>query len=146
VKDLKEILLDNISLLEKSLLVLEESYNRCKKIGLKDSYSSEELVEFEALTSRFARRVDILTSRFIRSLLNYLREEKRTLIDVANYLEKLGLVDSADEFLELRDIRNLIAHEYVFENLNDLFFAVLEKIPVVFKISDNVINFAKSYL
>ncbi len=76
----------------------------------------------------------------------YLREEKRTLIDVANYLEKLGLVDSADEFLELRDIRNLIAHEYIFENLNDLFFAALEKTPVVFKISDNVINFAKSYL
>jgi len=146
VKDLKEILLDNISLLEKNLSVLEESYNRCKKIGFKDSYSSEELVEFEALTSRFARSVDILTSRLIRSLLRYLREEKRTLIDVASYLEKLGLVDSADEFLELRDIRNLIAHEYIFENLNDLFFAVLEKTPVVFKISDNVINFAKSYL
>ncbi len=146
MKDLKEILLDNISLLEKNLSVLEESYNRCKKIGFKDSYSSEELVEFEALTSRFARSVDILTSRLIRSLLRYLREEKRTLIDVASYLEKLGLVDSADEFLELRDIRNLIAHEYIFENLNDLFFAVLEKTPVVFKISDNVINFAKSYL
>ncbi len=146
MKDLKEILLDNISLLEKSLSVLEESYNRCKKIGFKDSYSSEELVEFEALTSRFARSVDILTSRLIRSLLRYLREEKRTLIDVASYLEKLGLVDSADEFLELRDIRNLIAHEYIFENLNDLFFTVLEKTPVVFKISDNVINFAKSYL
>ncbi len=145
MSELKEALLESIDMLEKSLLTLEESFKRCEKIGIKESYEAQELIEFEALTSRFARSVDILTSRLIRSLLRYLREDKKTLIDVANYLEKLELVESADKFLELRDIRNLISHEYVLENLNELFQMVLKKTPEVLRVSNNIINFARGY-
>ena len=142
----RELLQESLKMLEKSLSYLIESYERCKKIGVKDNYSSQELIEFEALTSRFARTVDILTARAIRSLLRFLREEKNTLIDVANYLEKLEIVGNADELLLLRDTRNLIAHEYVLENVNELFKEVLNQTPKIFEISKRLKEFISKYI
>jgi len=142
----RELLQESLKMLEKSLSYLIESYEKCKKIGVKDNYSSQELIEFEALTSRFARTVDILTARAIRSLLRFLREEKNTLIDVANYLEKLEIVGNADELLLLRDTRNLIAHEYVLENVNELFKEVLNQTPKIFEISKRLKEFISKYI
>ena len=142
----RELLQESLKMLEKSLSYLIESYERCKKIGVKDNYSSQELIEFEALTSRFARTVDILTARAIRSLLRFLREEKNTLIDVANYLEKLEIIENADELLLLRDTRNLIAHEYVLENVNELFKEVLNQTPKIFEISKRLKEFISKYI
>ncbi|GAB6076357.1 hypothetical protein [Desulfurobacterium crinifex] len=142
----RELLQESLEMLEKSLSYLIESYEKCKKIGIKDNYNSQELIEFEALTSRFARTVDILTARAIRSLLRFLREEKNTLIDVANYLEKLEIIENADELLLLRDTRNLIAHEYVLENVNELFKEVLNQTPKIFEISKRLKEFISKYI
>ncbi len=142
----RELLQESLEMLEKSLSYLIESYEKCKKIGVKDNYNSQELIEFEALTSRFARTVDILTARVIRALLRFLREEKNTLIDVANYLEKLEIIENADELLLLRDTRNLIAHEYVLENVNELFKEVLNQTPKIFDISQRLKEFVSKYI
>ena len=75
-----------------------------------------------------------------------MRGEKKTLIDVANYLEKLEIVKSADELLVLRDVRNLIAHEYVFEKVEEIFEEVLNQTPKVFEISKKIKRFLKDYL
>ena len=145
-KNKKEFLKESLKMLEKSLSYLLESYETCKKIGIKENYTSKELVEFEALTSRFARSVDILTARVIRSLLYLLGEERPTLIDVANYLEKLKVIENADDLLLLRDIRNLISHEYVFENLRELYREVLKQTPKVFELSKKLKEFAGRYI
>ena len=142
----RELLQESLEMLEKSLSYLIESYEKCRKIGVKDNYNSQELIEFEALTSRFARTVDILTARVIRALLRFLREEKNTLIDVANYLEKLEIIENADELLLLRDTRNLIAHEYVLENVNELFKEVLNQTPKIFDISQRLKEFVSKYI
>ena len=142
----RELLQESLEMLEKSLSYLIESYEKCRKIGVKDNYNSQELIEFEALTSRFARTVDILTARVIRALLRFLREEKNTLIDVANYLEKLEIIENADELLLLRDTRNLIAHEYVLENVNELFKEVLNQTPKIFDISQSLKEFVSKYI
>ena len=142
----RELLQESLEMLEKSLSYLIESYEKCRKIGVKDNYNSQELIEFEALTSRFARTVDILTARVIRALLRFLREEKNTLIDVANYLEKLEIIENADELLLLRDTRNLIAHEYVLENVNELFKEVLNQTPKIFEISERLKGFISKYI
>jgi uncharacterized protein YutE (UPF0331/DUF86 family) len=53
-------------------------------------------------------------------------EEGVTLLDVLNRAEKRGLVHSTDEFRQMRELRNEIAHGYRLEDLKELFSAVLE--------------------
>ena len=42
-----------------------------------------------------------------------LREDTVPLIDLLNRAEKLMIIISAEELLQMRDIRNQIAHEYL---------------------------------
>lgn len=58
---------------------------------------------------------DKLGASLFRKLLFSLREistENMPMIDILNLLEKLGIIDAADEWDRLREIRNVIAHEY----------------------------------
>ena len=38
--------------------------------------------------------------------------DKHTFIDILNSLEKLSIIESAEQRLTLREIRNLVTHEY----------------------------------
>lgn len=63
-----------------------------------------------------------------------IQEDIRTVIDGANLLEKLSIVTSADDLLNIREIRNQIAHEYVENELGVLYLDVLQNIPLLQKI------------
>ena len=67
-----------------------------------------------------------------------LQENIRTIIDAANFLEKLEIIENADDLLNIREIRNQIAHEYVEPDIKELFFDVLRYVPELKKIIDNV--------
>ena len=49
-----------------------------------------------------------------------LREDTVPLIDLLNRAEKLMIIVSAEELLQMRDIRNQIAHEYLPEAVLEL--------------------------
>ncbi|MEC7220940.1 MAG: hypothetical protein VXW29_11095, partial [SAR324 cluster bacterium] len=49
-----------------------------------------------------------------------LREDTVPLIDLLNHAEKLLIIVSAEELLQMRDIRNQIAHEYLPEAVPEL--------------------------
>ena len=49
-----------------------------------------------------------------------LREDTVPLIDLLNHAEKLMIIISAQELLQMRDIRNQIAHEYLPEAVPEL--------------------------
>jgi len=127
----------NLALLDKSIAALEYSYQKCNIIGEKEEYTLEEQETFEALTSRFARSSDILTQKVFKSLFILLQEDIRTTIDAANLLEKLEIVDNADDLLNIREIRNQISHEYVETDLRALFFDVLRYVPELLKVISN---------
>ncbi len=128
----KQILKENINLLQKSIQTLRLSFNKCNKIGIKKEYTFEELESFDSLTSKFARTSDIFTQKALRSVFNLLRENSSTFIDMANKAEKLDLITNADDLIEIRDIRNEIAHEYIQEIIQELFKKVLDKTDVLF--------------
>jgi uncharacterized protein YutE (UPF0331/DUF86 family) len=127
--------------LEKSLIALEYSYDKCNAIGEKGEYDLEQQESFEALTSRFARTSDILTQKVFKSIFILLQEDMKTIIDMANFLEKLEIVNKADDLLNIREIRNQIAHEYVEPDIKSLFMDVLHYIPQL----KNIINNVKAY-
>lgn len=141
VENLKAILQQ----LQRAEKQLKTSYKRCQKIGLTRIHNEEELIEFEALTGRFARLIDMLVHKFFRALDSLEFVEGGTLIDVVNRAEKRGIVDSALTIRTLKDIRNEIAHEYLVEKLNRLHQEVYESVPKLLDIIDHSVAYAKRY-
>lgn len=137
---LKLQLNENLALLEKAFTALAYSNDKCRAIGEKSNYDMEEQESFEALTSRFARSADILTQKVFKTVFALLQENVKTIIDAGNLAEKLGIVDHADTILNIRELRNQVAHEYVNSDLNTLFMDVLRYVPVLEKV---VINLKK---
>ncbi|HKK80987.1 MAG TPA: hypothetical protein VJ909_01990, partial [Prolixibacteraceae bacterium] len=63
---------------------------------------------------RFSKLQDLMGARLFPSILELLAEPvyDKAFIDILNRLEKLHVIESATEWVELRNIRNDIAHEY----------------------------------
>ncbi len=135
-----------LALLDKSVVALRYSYKKCSAIKEESEYDLEQQESFEALTSRFARTSDILTQKVFKTLFILLQENTKTIIDVANFLEKLEIVEKAADLLNIREIRNQIAHEYVESDIKALFHDVLRYVPLLKKIIDNVKNYFNKHL
>jgi uncharacterized protein with HEPN domain len=137
---------ENLVLLEKSAAAVAYSYDKCYSIGEKEEYDLEEQESFEALASRFARTSDILTQKVFKTLFILLQENIKTIIDAANFLEKLEIIENADDLLNIREIRNQIAHEYIESDIKALFLEILNYVPELKKIITNVKAYCHSKL
>lgn len=135
---LRKELKDDLTILTRALRTFKYSYENCKKIGLKEEYTDEELEKFESLTSRFARISDILTQKILKSIFLLLREEAKTFIDRINKAEKLEMIDSAEQLKTIRDLRNEIAHEYCIEDISEIFEDVLEYSGILLEMIDSI--------
>ena len=133
-------------LLQKQREWLIYSLIECEKIGLKKSYTIEEFGKFETLCSRYARSIDFLIRKFYRTLDIYEFENSGTLIDVVNNAHKKGLFEDIDELRMMQDLRNTIVHEYIEEELQDVFDEVLEYSKKLLKIIDISVEYAKRYI
>lgn len=129
--DESALLNQDLELLEKSMHMLMHSYEKCKQIEKKDHYTIDELESFEALTSRFARTSDILIQKVFIMIDQIELEFDGSIIDRINRAEKRELIRSAETFKSIRRLRNRIAHEYVPEEIENLFNIVMEMTPEV---------------
>lgn len=139
--DLKKLLQQELQLLDDASQVLAYSFNKCSKIGLKTDFSPEELESFESLCSRFARLSDILTQKIFRLLAEIALEQPGTVRDRINRAEKWNLIETAEEFVAIRIVRNDIAHEYLPEAIRDIFKKVMVLTPALLK----SVDLTKSY-
>jgi len=129
-----ELLKVNLNALDKSLKRLLESYSICKEIGIKNEFSAQELREFESLTSRFARTIDLFLNKSLRSLNKVELEDPGTVIDLLNKAEKREIIESAEIWKKIKELRNSIAHDYNIDDFeNEIFKPSLEYVPVVEK-------------
>jgi hypothetical protein len=67
----------------------------------------------DAFVSRFGRLQDTVGDKLLPALLLALAETPGAAIDNLDKAEKLGLIDSADAWLEMRKLRNQMVHEYI---------------------------------
>jgi len=100
---------------------LQRSLAKCADLTPSPRQSFEDEETFDALTSRFARTADILTQKVLKTMVLLLREDAPTFIDRMNFCAKLGVIPSADEMIAVRDLRNMIAHEYATDSLIELY-------------------------
>jgi len=125
--------------------VLEYSFNKCSAIGIKDSYEPEELESFESFTGRFARLSDILIQKIFRLVDELDLDSQGTIRDRINRAEKKELIVSSDVFIEIRIIRNDIAHEYLPEAIHDIFKKVLLLTPHLIDGVERTIAYCAKY-
>ena len=99
---------------------LQQSSEKTHLLLQQSEFSFEELESIDSLTSKFSRTSDIYLQKALRSIWMLLREDTVPLIDLLNRAEKLMIIISAEELLQMRDIRTQIAHEYLPEAVLEL--------------------------
>lgn len=76
----------------------------------------EDLSFFDQLIFRFSKMQDSMGGKLFPVILENLGEEIKGVpfIDQLNKLEELNIIGSADEWILLRETRNIVTHEYPF--------------------------------
>lgn len=114
MRDEIELLREEISHLNQAANHLEISIERC--VELSDEESVDDMEKWEAFTSRFARLADMLTQRVMRLVDELELLPGSSLLDRIFQAEKRGWVCDADQLIQIRKLRNNIAHDYAAEN------------------------------
>ena len=76
----------------------------------------EDLAEkIDAFVGRFGRLQDHVGDKLIPRFAALLGDAPKSLLDNLAYAERVGWIDSAEEFVGARKLRNLLVHEYMVE-------------------------------
>ncbi len=67
----------------------------------------------DAFVSRFGRLQDTVGDKLLPALLLAMAERSGPAIDNLDKAEKLGFIESADAWMEMRRLRNQMVHEYI---------------------------------
>lgn len=129
MNSLISLLKEELNRLDQAAEVLAYSYKNCKKIGLKNQYTYAELDQWEAFTSRFARLSDLVIQKIFRLIDIVDLESSGTVRDRIHRAEKKALIENAEIWIQIRIVRNDIAHEYLPEAVQEIYGKVLELAP-----------------
>lgn len=133
VSNLQHLLDLNWNVLKQALPSFERSLVKCRDLDFSPPISFETEESLDALSSKFSRVSDIFTQKVLKTLIFVLREDAPTFLDRMNLCEKLGIIPSAEEIIAIRDLRNIIAHEYLSENLFEVYMEIIQ-------LSDNLLK------
>ena len=106
--------------------------------------SIQDLAFSDQITYRFAKLQDTIGAKLFKGLLLYQGENiDKPFLDILNQLEKIDIVN-VDEWFELRDLRNEIAHDY--ENNDYLVIEILNNIFELKNELEKILNSVKNLL
>lgn len=124
---------------------LSISFERCKAFIENGEYSEVQLIELEALTSRFARLSDLLIQKIFKTIDKLDANTPGTVRDRILQAEKKGLIPDAGILMEIRNVRNTIAHEYELIDLRELFLFIFRHTSVLIEILHNSKKYAARF-
>ncbi len=108
-----------------SINLVEASVETILPYEIGKIYSPKELEPYDALCDRFIRAVEI-SIKYMRSYEKYMyAENSDTLRDLLNRMEKLEWINSTIFWLRMRDVRNRIVHDYLPEELKDIYDTII---------------------
>ena len=141
----KELFLKNLEDFKRNIHWLVRSLEKAKEIDI-SSLEEEDIEKIEVLFSRFSRSVDMLINRILRGIDLLELEDGGTKLDVVIRAEKRGFVESYEELIALKDLRNELAHEYIGERFVDKLSEVLESSEKIIEIADRVMDYIYNQL
>ena len=124
--DIRAVLRENLEGMRKSLAWLKRSHEKCSRIGVKQRYLEDEFDDFENMSNRDARTLDVIVNKVFRSIDAVELEDGGTLLDVVN--------------------RNDIVNEYETDDLPALFLQTLEAIPELFAIAEGTEKYCQRFV
>ncbi|HUZ60528.1 MAG TPA: HepT-like ribonuclease domain-containing protein [Hanamia sp.] len=116
---------------------LNISFERCSGFIDSKEYTEEQLIELEALTARFARLSDLLIQKIFKTIDKLDANSPGTVRDRIMQAEKKGLIEDADTLMEIRNVRNTIAHEYESIDLKEMFLFIFRHSSLLIGVLDN---------
>lgn len=149
LEEKRKILVNNLAACNMQARRLEVSLIQIKKFMpfYKDALQrapEEEVATIDTFILRFGRLQDNIGNKLFRNLLELEQEKFVTMYDILNKIEKIGIVDNINTWSEIREIRNIIIHEYDIDfekaakNLNNVVTYAPELLQVITKIEKYV--------
>jgi hypothetical protein len=101
----------------------------------------------DAFVARFGRLQDHLGDKLTPEMLRQMLETPKTAIDNLNKMEKLGLLSSMLDWIEARNLRNRLVHEYV-DNSQEFAESInraLELVPLLVNTFNHFNEYAREH-
>ena len=138
-----ELLQEELAGLQRAAGHLQYSVERCRNCIGQEDLPPEQLERLESLTSRFARLADLLIQRIFRLLDEIELTGGGSILDRIYRAEKRGWAN-ATELINIRELRNLIAHEYATEKMLEVYTAVAAMSSVLLEVVPKVVEYANN--
>lgn len=145
VKKTLTYLEDNFKQAEEAASHLSVSVDRCKDFINDKDFNEEQLIELEALTARFARLSDLLIQKIFKTIDQLDANTPGTVRDRIMQAEKKGIIKDADTLLEIRNVRNTIAHEYESPDVKEMFLFVSRHSSLLIGILKNAKQYSNKF-
>ena len=145
IREKIELLQEELTGLQLAAGHLEYSIERCLNLMGQEDIPPDQLERLESLTSRFARLADLLIQRIFRLIDEIELTSVGTILDRIYRAEKRGWVD-ASEMIKIRELRNLIAHEYSNDKMSEIYAAVISLSPSLLVAVPRVIAYANDLI
>ncbi|WP_297455906.1 HepT-like ribonuclease domain-containing protein [Persephonella sp.] len=147
-----------MSIIKENLQIAKIHLNRLKQaskeIEDKNLLENFDIDDFEVVkvidtfVFRFIKLQDYLGQKLFRRFLEEIGElyENMSFIDILDRLEKLGIIDSSLEWMEIRKLRNKLTHEYPdeLESIKEEINIAMNKISRLEKALQNIENYLES--
>lgn len=138
-----ELLQEELAGLQLAAGHLGYSMERCINLIDQEALPPEQLERLESLTSRFARLADLLIQRIFRLVDEIELTGGGSILDRIYRAEKRGWANAA-ELIKIRELRNLISHEYATEKMLEIYTAVAIMSPALLAAVPKVIAYARN--
>lgn len=156
-EDKKAILQKRLEKIQKHYIALKEYKALINELlTQKDIYdafifntlSAQERAILDAYLKRFSSLQDFLAAKIFSLLLSVAGIGTLKMSETLYHIEKEGIIDSLEAWIELREVRNELEHDYpeeLKEALNDLKFCI-ESFEKIERYYQNSLEFAQKYL
>ncbi|MHB1688535.1 MAG: nucleotidyltransferase substrate binding protein [Ignavibacteriaceae bacterium] len=110
---------------ESAVNLVEASLSDLEKYNIDKKYSPKELEPYDALSDRFIKAVETCI-KFFKTYEYYLFTIKSdTYRDLLSNMVKQKLITSVETWIDMRDIRNRIVHDYLPGQIKDIFDLIM---------------------
>lgn len=129
---MKEIIESILGDVHAMMELLISSVERVQIFDIEQARSAEEWEPYDALCTRFERVVDIIGNQLFTSLeLYFYGDKSRNMRDRFLRMEKEGYIDSAEQWFDMKMLRNKIAHAYLPEQVSGIYKEIVEYAPIL---------------
>lgn len=130
---------------QKTFRLLKASVQKTSGFDINRDYTADELEPYDALSDRFIRVVELAIKLFRSYEYYHQAEQSQTLRDGLHQMEKFELISNIDIWLDMRDIRNRIVHDYTPEKIAEMYKLIRHEFydelnQLEYKIKHNNIN------